>query len=527
MLFEGLEIVVVAACCLVASVAYIRVFQIQRYQLPLYSQWLKRSRDVFLRCVLIGLVAAGLSVYLPMLLSLFIQVETTRSALAGWMMLLGFGAMTAVHAVRDVRDEHRKPFAPTMRARRLLATVGLLLLAVVLVLEILSIPPYAAYAAIPYAVWLGGKIMDPVETRINAGFYDEARRKLRARGDLICIGITGSYGKTLTKFILREILSQKYKVLATPASFNTAMGISRVVNDQLSDKHQVFIAEMGAQHVGDIRNLVRLVQPKYGMITSIGQQHLDTFGSVANVLDTKYELIEGLPDNGAAFFASDSGYTDRLFAKCPKEKYNAAVEQEGDFYMRADEVRTDSKGTHFLLSCADGGRVRCHTRLLGRFNVQNIALAAALARRLGLTMEEIGRGIARLQPFEKKLQLITGDRMTIDDTLCSGAAGAAEALDVLTDFPGRRIVVTSGLGEIGAKGEEADYAFGTQMKGCADSVILVGERPALSPLLRGLADSGFPRSAVHVVADAEDAADLLDEISGSGDSVLYEGELAG
>ena len=363
MLFDALEIVVVTLCCVIASISCVRVFQAQRYQMPVYSQWVKRSRDAFLKTnILIGLAFAILCWYLPILLSLFIPVETTRSALAGWLTLAAFAGVSVGLAAREWRMADKRPFVPTKRARRLLAALTLLTLALVLVLEILGIPPHAAYAVLPYVVWLAGRIMDPVEAQINAGFYDEARRKLRARSDLICIGITGSYGKTLTKFILREILSQKFNVLATPASFNTAMGISRVINDQLKDQHQVFIAEMGAQHVGDIRNLVRLVRPRYGMITSIGPQHLDTFGSIANVVDTKYELIDGLPENGVAFFASDSGYMDRLYGKCEREKYNVAVDQEGEFYMRAVDVRTSEKGTYFWLVCSDGERVQCHTK---------------------------------------------------------------------------------------------------------------------------------------------------------------------
>lgn len=526
MLFAVIESLVVTICCMAASLRCVHVFQMERYQLPAYTQWMRRNRDRFLKGnVVIGIVSMAIDWYLPILLSLFISVESFRTGLAGWMTLIGFTAITGLLALRDYHAPAKKPFVVTTRARRLLITLCLLYLVLIGLLELLAISPYVAYAVVPYAAWLAGRIMDPVETKINQGFYNEARKKLRARDDLIRIGITGSYGKTLTKFILKEILSQKYEVLATPASYNTAMGISRVVNDQLEKKHQVFIAEMGAQHVGDIKYLVKLVRPQYGMITSIGRQHLDSFGSMANVADTKYELIDGLPEDGAAFFASDSGYTDRLYGMCKKEKYNAAVEQEGDYYMRAVEVSTGAKGTQFVLECSDGGRVRCRTRLLGRYNVQNIALAAALAHRLGLTMEEIASGIARLQPFEKKLQLIRGERIVIDDSGNDSPSGAPEALNVLAEFPGRRIVVTSGFTAEEGSADEINYAFGTQMKDCVDAVILVGDKQNVRPIARGILSTGFPKNAIHLVEDSDDAADLLEEISGPGDTVLYEGEL--
>lgn len=523
MLFDIIEIIAVALSAMAASIRCVHIFQMERYQLPVYNQWLSRNREQhFRKNVLTGFAAAVLSWYLPILLSLFSSVESTRTAIANWLTLIAYLAVTTVYTVRELKTPEKKPLVLTMRARRLFGALGVLYTALVLLLVLLKLPPYFVYAGIPYVMWLAGRIMDPVEEHINAGFYEEARQKLRGRKDLIKIGITGSYGKTLTKFILKELLSSKYEVLATPASFNTAMGISRVVNDQLEDKHQVFIAEMGAQHVGDIKHLVKLVRPQYGMITSIGTQHLDSFGSIANIVDTKYELIEGLPEDGVAFFAADSGYADRLFAKCPREKYNACVEQPEGCSMRASQLSVNAEGTHFLLECADGGKVWCTTRLLGRYNVQNIALASALAHRLGLSMEEIAEGIARLQPFEKKLQLIPGDRINIDDTLNADPNGAADALNVLAEFSGRRAIVTPGFPVKDAKASEVNYAFGVQMQGCVDVVVLVGEKKKVRPIAKGLLSTGFPKNGIYLALDMNDAEDLLDEILSDGDTVLYE-----
>lgn len=262
MLFNVVEMLVTTICCVAASVHCVHIFQMERYQLPVYSQWLKKTQDRFFKeNVAIGFLTSLVSWYLPIFMSLFISVEATRTAIANGISLIGFVAVTALIALRRHHEPAKKPLALTMRARRLFAVLIVLYALLILLLELLYIPPFITYAAVPYAVWLAGKMLDPVEAKINAGFYEEARKKLRAREDLIKIGITGSYGKTLTKFILKELLSQKYEVLATPASFNTAMGISRVVNDSLEKKHQVFIAEMGAQQKGEIREMVKLVKP--------------------------------------------------------------------------------------------------------------------------------------------------------------------------------------------------------------------------------------------------------------------------
>ena len=521
-----LEWIAVLTLCALGALRPLHVLQSQRYQLTLYRQWLSREREHWLRSyVLIGVVLSLLRGYLPMLLSLLVAVEATRSRIAGWLTLLSFVAAAGVTAYRGIHEPMKKPLVLTMRMRRLFGVVIGLTFLLLLLLRLFSLPAYLAFASPPYAVWLAERIMDPVEEHINAGFYNQARRKLMKRKDLIKIGITGSYGKTFTKFILKGLLDQRYSVLATPASFNTAMGISRVVNEELKDEHEVFIAEMGAQHRGDIKSLARLVGPTIGMITSIGNQHVDAFGSIANIVEGKFELITALPEDGAAFFASDSGYVNRMYMNCRVRKFMAAVDPQGECAMAATDLRLGPEGMRFDLTDWHGETVHCQTQLLGRYNAQSIALAAAVARYLGLTMAEIRDRIAALPPFEKRLELIHGERLVIDDSMNDGPLGATEALSVLSEFPGRRIIVTPGLPVQEPKDEEANYAFGAQMKGCVDTVVLVGDKQSLRSLARGLASASIPRSAIRVAADPDDAEDLLDQLAEPGDTVLYEGQV--
>lgn len=140
-----------------------------------------------------------------------------------------------------------------------------------------------------------------VEKLISEMYFRDAQRKLRERPDLIKIGITGSYGKTSVKFILGTLLQEKYQTLVTPASFNTPMGVTRIIREKLRPAHQVFVAEMGARHVGDIREMCRLVHPTLGVLTSVGPQHLDTFKTLERIKQTKYELMEAIPQDGCCF----------------------------------------------------------------------------------------------------------------------------------------------------------------------------------------------------------------------------------
>lgn len=526
MLFKIVEIAMVAVACCAASVNAIHALQAGRYQLPAYRHWLTRSRDRILKeNVLWAFLAAALSLYLPVLLSMFMAGEEARRALSGWLVLLLFVALMAWIGWRDYSRPSKRPFVVTQRVRRLLSVLLALCLALAALLGAVSIPVYFLYAAMPFIVQLAATIINPYETKLNASFFKSAKKKLRAQKDLITIGITGSYGKTNVKFILRDLLSRKYEVLATPASFNTAMGISRTVNDMLKPEHQVFIAEMGATHVGEIKELVDLVRPKYAILTSIGPRHLDTFGSLENIASTKFELIQGLPRTGFAVFGSGDDYVNRLYALCRHDKCRVGLEGDADAWLRAEQLVYSARGTGFKMICADGQSAHCRTRLLGSYNVKNILLAAAMAQRLGLSLEEIAEGIRNLTPIEHRMQLIPGDMNVIDDSLNDDADSAFEAMRVLSQMSGRRIVVTPGLGEQGGKEADVNFALGTVMADCADSVILVGRRAFSRSIIRGMLQSGFSRSNIHTADDMDDATEILEEISDDGDTVLFESRI--
>ena len=526
MFFTIVEIVIVSLACCAASVHYVHVLQMERYQLQAYSNWLKRNRERLLKENLLWSLAAALvSWYMPMPLSMVMTGVEARNTLAGWLVLLMFCALATWVTLRDYRRPCRKPFGITQRIRRLMTVLFAMCLLTASLMELVHLPPYFLLAVMPFLVYAAAAAINPYETRLNASFFRSARKKIRERKDLITIGITGSYGKTNVKFILKALLSLKYRVLMTPASFNTAMGISRVVNDQLNPEHQVFIAEMGATHVGDIKELVDLVRPKYGIVTSIGPRHLDTFGSMENIASTKFELVQGLPKSGLAVFGSGDDYIRRLYALCRHEKCRVGLEGDEGAYLRAERMSFSDKGTGFYMVCADGESVHCRTPLLGSYNVKNILLAAALAHRLGLSLEEIAGAVKGLTPIEHRMQLIPGELTVIDDSMNDDADSAFEAMRVIAQMPGRRIVVTPGLGEQGGKEADVNFALGTVMAESADAVILVGRRAFSRSIVRGLLKSGFSRSNLHTADDMDDASEILQEISDAGDTVLFESRI--
>ena len=482
--------------------------QLESYQLPGYIKSVKRNA---MRALIppIAMAAVGVAALkVSGLFGLALLLEALTAALLAW---------------QAAKEKAKKPFVATERVKRLTAVHAAV--NTVLALILLLISPTLGYlmpAFEPALLMLAAVVAAPMEKHIAGQFVKDAQARLAAQPTLIKIGITGSYGKTSTKFLLRDILSVKYNVLATPSSFNTTMGVTRVIREQLTPAHQVFIAEMGARHVGDIRELVELVHPQMGLITSVGPQHLDTFGTIERVRDTKYELIDGLPKDGTAIFARDGAICEELFDRCPLEK-----KYKPGMLVDAKDMACGPWGTRFtLVDMQTGEEANCQTRLLGEHSISNLLLCCTAARALGMTLPEIALGVSHCQPVEHRLELLDGGAgvSIIDDAFNANPVGAQCALRVIKAFPGRRIIITPGMVELGGKEDEFNRTFGKQMADSVDIAILVG-RKHTQPIVEGLKEAGFPQENTYVVGSLEESTTLLHSMMRAGDVVLYENDL--
>ncbi|MBQ7519629.1 MAG: UDP-N-acetylmuramoyl-tripeptide--D-alanyl-D-alanine ligase, partial [Clostridia bacterium] len=437
---------------------------------------------------------------------------------------------------QGMKQKEKKPFALTARVKRLYGALAFLLILIPAVIYgILHLTdgnglwflcPLAGVGLaclLPLLAALAGAVAWPIERLIFHLYFRDAEKKLMKNPRLIRIGITGSYGKTSTKFILAEILSQKYNVLATPASFNTPMGVTRIIRERLTPAHQVFIGEMGARHVGEIKELSRLVHPQIGLLTAVGPQHLDTFKTIQRIEKTKYELIDALPEDGLAVFLSDDAIVTKLYEKTEKPKLLCGKEGADAW---AEDVSVSPQGSHFTLRLKGWEPFACDTVLLGRHNISNILMAAAVAKNLGLTKEQIARGIRALKPVEHRLQLMKtpGGVTVIDDAFNTNPRSSKEALKVLSSFPGRRIIVTPGMVELGAEEEQYNREFGRAMASSVDVAVLVGKRHTAS-IQEGLTSAGFPAESIRVAASLTEAVAIVNALIRPGDVVMYENDL--
>jgi len=364
---------------------------------------------------------------------------------------------------------------------------------------------------LPFVVCLANTLLLPLEKLLARKFILRAKQTVK-QSEAVVIGVTGSYGKTSVKNALAVMLGKKFRVLATPASYNTPLGISRAVAGGM-DGVQIFIAEMGARKVGDIAELCAMTRPTIGVITAVGKQHLQSFGSIENVRKAKGELPQSLPENGYAVFGEDEGCR-ALYEACGVRKA---------FAPKIKNVQVGAERTTFTLELASGD-VECSTTLLGKHNLQNLALAAAVCEYFGMEKWEIAAGISAVCAPEHRLQRVqSANGVIIDDSYNSNPVGARCAIDALMQFDGRKIVVTPGFVELGREEENENYALGKALAVC-DKVYAVGLHRS-KPLVRGLLEEGCEKQNIVVVASLEEAKEKLQKDAKDGDVILFLNDL--
>lgn len=504
------------------------VLQQSGYDGGRFAAWVKRKGNMARsRYILFAFLVALSSAVLAVLFSF-------AGRWAAYIALLPFPVFAAVYS-RACKRALKVPLSTTKRAERIyalectviFAAAAILTLAVNAVsyaaeIELLAHLRYLPLAVLPVLLpeflRLANAIDAPRSEKKNRAFIAKAREKLHA-AECVKIGITGSFGKTSVKRFAAALLSQKYKVFATPESYNTPLGIAKAIEHTDLDAYDVLIAEMGARHTGDIAELCGLVAPDHCAVTGICPQHVETFDSLEKVIAAKGEILAGTKEGGYAFIAVDEN-TEKL--PPPPGKLNRVlVGEHGE--CGAHKIAVSENGTDFTLALGVT-EIKVHTKLLGAHNARNIALAAAIAYKLGLTKEQIAEGIEKLDYVPHRLQPFRANGVTIlDDAYNANAAGAAEAVRVLRAFSGRKVAVTPGIVELGILEEKENFALGEKLAGL-DLVVLVGATLVLA-VKRGYLAAGGAEEKLLLVPDLREAEKVLAKRLLPGDAVLFLNDL--
>ena len=376
-----------------------------------------------------------------------------------------------------------------------------------------------------YVAIIANYLNTPIEKLIGSYYIQKAKKKLKSLNNLKVIGVTGSYGKTSSKNILSDILNIKFNAYPTPKNFNTPFGLTMAINGNLDKFNDYFIAEMGACKTGEIKELCDLVHPTYGILTKIGVAHLETFGSEKNIQKTKFELIESLPEDGIGVLNIDDpkqvSYKGNI--KC-KIIWVGIDNKDADIY--AHDIKLSNSGTTFKVRFKDDKKdYEFSTKLLGKANIYNILAGLALGNAFGITKEQLIQAVKKIKPVEHRLELKKWfDMNLIDDAYNANPDGCNMALDVLNLMPGKRIVISSGMIELGELAPKLHHELGKYMAKTTDEVILIGKEQTKDIYL-GLKDSKYDMNKVHVLSNILDAFDLVHDLKNKETYVLLQSDL--
>ncbi len=509
-----ISLLLLAASGIAACVRHLQMLQQSSYFPSRYLKWLKTAWQA--RSTL------SLAMLLLATLTLLLNLPPFYLCLLAALCLVRFWRAGA-----DYKHSIKK-IVFTARVKRLFTLCGLLCVAPPVLGYALRFAPlyYAGILfafATPLVCLLARTVLQPLELYISNWYVNDAKKRLKAQKDLKVIGVTGSYGKTSTKYILGRILKEKFNVLITPESFNTPMGIVRTVRSSLQPQTQIFVAEMGAKKKGDVAEICRIAKPTLGIITSVGPQHLDTFGNIETVASTKFELADYCKaQNGQVFLNTDNTHIAARASDYPSVSYGF----EGNPDYKIENLTYSANGLGFDLVFG-GQSIPLTTRLLGKHNALNIAAAAACAYRLGVSADDIRFAVAGLTPVEHRLQMkpFLNGALLIDDAYNANPEGCLEAVQVLSRFEGyKKIIVTPGLIELGDKEYDCNFALGDAAAKVCDQIILVGQKRAV-PMQDAIKKTDFDPANLFVVDRFADALAKLGSLCDNHTVVLFENDL--
>ena len=517
-----------------------RYFQIEEYKNIRYLRWVFAERQRWLPARSAAAVSVGLA------------LTVMLSEAPGDLLPTLLGIVVAAAAVWPARQkEVKKAFRATPRAKRLLGTAfAVAVVFSILILLIASRLPHISPLPFVYiAVWgfaqfllapifliAANILMLPVEAFFRRRFVQRARKVLDEVQPSV-IGITGSYGKTSTKSYLAQILNGRYRAYPTPKSYNTLMGVTLAINNDLADNRSIdyFIVEMGAYIPGEIKELCDLTHPRIAIVTEVGPQHLERFGTLENVATAKYEIIKALPPDGLGVFNWDNPHVRAMYQRgypshriaVSRDAAPANVPADGPRLV-ASNISESLNATSFAVTDRQTGQSELFmTPLLGLHNVTNILLATAVAVYEGMSLRDVAWRVRDLQPAEARLVRQTSPEgiTVINDAYSANPTGAAQALRVLgMHTSGRRLLITPGMIELGPLMESENRRLGEIAAQHATDVILVGRKQA-EPIQQGLLAAGFARDKLRVVDTLAESVAWYRVNLKPGDTVLFLNDL--
>lgn len=497
------------ACIIIIALTILRqihIIQLNSYNLDQQLLWYKKN-------------AASFIVNIILLIAAFLYYELKIIPFYYLVIISIF-----VLLIENFPRKQKKKLVFTARIRRLIFLCILLFIPFIIPTFVyknefgLKFSVYAL-ALSPLIIFVAYLILLPIENALRRKFMNEAKRIIASNSNLYVIGITGSFGKTSVKYYLRRLLKLKYSVCMTPESYNTAMGATLTIKNNLKNINDIFICEMGARRVGDISEICNIVSPCGAILTDVGNMHLDTFKNIDNVAMTKFELVDNACSNfyegqndigkGIVLLNGDNDIIrERASRYLNKGKniYFYGLDCKNDFYV--ENIIGSHKGMSFTIKRKDDENfnLQIETKLLGKYNVMNLLAAVSYSLLLKVNETDIKNEVRLIESVPHRLQLLDGDKnnLIIDDAYNSNPSGARNACDVLSTFNEyAKVIITPGMVELYDKQDTENESFAKYAGMHVDYAIIVGHTNKLA-LEKGFKES-MDNSRVYYYEKVEDA----------------------
>ena len=328
-------------------------------------------------------------------------------------------------------------------------------------------------------------------------FKSRAKKRLLENKDLKIVAITASYGKTSIKNFLHHVLKNHFKTYKTPRSVNTIVGLVLDVNKDLPKDTQIYIAEAGARVKGDIKTIANFLEPQIAIIGSVGEQHIEYFKTLENIKNTKKELLLS-PRLQKAFVHSSANVV-------PSEKIE-------EFPNNLHIVKSNLDGLWFDMEL-NGKVEHFYAPILGSFNAINLAAVVLVATHLGMSVLEINEALTTLPQVEHRLQKIEANgKIIIDDSFNGNLEGMLEAINISSNYSGRKVIITPGLVESTLS---ANILLAKEIDKVFDFVIITGTLNA------NILKANINEDKVFVLKDKTMLETTLARTTKSGDLILF------
>jgi UDP-N-acetylmuramoyl-tripeptide--D-alanyl-D-alanine ligase len=386
-----------------------------------------------------------------------------------------------------------KALVLTPRVKRFLG----ILLGTIFVVDALCLASSECNFGLFLPLFLTWGITTALERVFFLSYKHKAKQRLKSIDGMITIAITASYGKTSIKNYLHQVLSKKYKTYKTPRSVNTISGICKDVNDDLPLDTEVYIAEAGAREKGDIGEIALFLEHQYAILGSVGEQHIEYFKTLDNIIHTKMEILKS-PELIHGFVHDSVPILD--YDTITKFPHNLQI------------TRSDLHGIWFDIEI-DGHVEHFHAPLLGSFNAINLTAVILVAKKLGMSIDEIKVALHNLEPVEHRLHLSHANGKTIiDDSFNGNLEGMLEAVKISSTYEGRKVMVTPGLVESTI---EANTKLAEAIDEVFDVVIITGS------LNKAVLESTITKAQTIVLKDKNELEHCLLENTQMDDLILF------